>query len=67
MKQLVDEDKIKELCYYQTEKDLCQIVSNLLANTIKENIEILKKLLPLKNKEVIEIGTLRIEKKKPNG
>ncbi|ELY2018139.1 hypothetical protein SL053_002052 [Flavobacterium psychrophilum] len=42
------------IVFYTTEKDLCEIASRHLSENIKENIEILEKLLHLKGAEIIE-------------
>lgn len=44
-----------EFCFYENEKDICQIITYQLAKNIKENREILKMFLPFKKPEVYEI------------
>jgi hypothetical protein len=50
-----DSKSPSEIVFYRLEKDLCEIISSHLAKNIKENIEILQKLLYLRNAEVYEM------------
>ena len=42
------------IVFYTTDKDLCEIASRHLSENIKENIEVLEKLLHLNDAEIIE-------------
>ncbi len=63
MKNLETKNNIDKLCFFKTEKDLCVIASKHLSENIEENVKILKKLLTLKNKDIIEINNFKIVKR----
>ena len=58
-----------EVVFYQTEKDICEIISLHLSNNIEENITILQKFINLQNEDIYEVttkeGVLYIIKIKP--
>lgn len=46
-----------EIVFYETEKDICRIVSLHLSKNIKENMAILQKFIHLQNEDVYEVVT----------
>lgn len=44
-----------KLVFFTTEKDICKIICFHLAETLKENIEVLKQFQPFKDVEVYEV------------